>query len=62
MIPQPQPDDTTARALRLYLLRQERARKLRRRQMLTVMVGDALAWLGILALIFFFLYAYYGWL
>ena len=62
MMPQPARDDTTARALRLYLLRQARIRKLRRRRMLTLMVGDAIAWLGILALIFFFLYAYYGWL
>ena len=62
MMPQSQRDDTKALTLRLYLLRQARIRKLRRRRMLTLMVGDALAWLGILALIFFFLYAYYGWL
>ena len=62
MMPQDIRDDTTARTLRLYLLRQERARKLRRRRMLLTMIGDAMAWLGILALIWLMLLALYGWL
>ena len=43
-------------------MRLELLRKRRRRRMLVVMAGDALAWLGILALVWILLLAMYGWL